>query len=213
MQVQLDGPAGKLEGLLEEPEEGEVLGAAIVCHPHPLHEGTMRNTIVFRAARALRGAGFATLRFNFRGVEGSEGVHHGEGGAGSEEDDAACGLDFLAERYPDSPLWAAGFSFGSRTVCGLATRDERIERLVLVAFPVSIYACDCIHDIQQPALIVFGGNDEFGTAADLARKHPDLPERIEVEEIAGADHLFRGRTPLVEAAIQHYALAHVRRTS
>ena len=167
----------------------------------------MRNTLVYRMARALRAAGLATLRINFRGVEGSEGEHDGEG---AEEGDAASGLDFLAQRYPGLPLWAAGYSFGSRTVCGLATRDKRIERLVLLAFPVSVYACDCIREIAQPTLMVFGGGDEYGTASDLVQKHPGLPEFIEVEEIVAADHFFRGRTPLVEAAIQQYAEAHVR---
>ncbi len=200
-EVHFRGPVGRLEGLLDEPE-GEVRGAAVVCHPHPLHEGTMRNTIVFRAARALRAVGFATLRFNFRGVEGSEGTHHGEGG---EEGDASAGLDLLQERFPGVPLWAAGYSFGSRTVCGLATRDERIQRLILIAFPVAVYECSCIEAVQRPGFLLFGGGDEFGTLTELAQRFPRLSEELEVDEIPGADHFFRGRTPILEERIQAYA--------
>lgn len=205
MELEFEGPAGRLEGLLDEPDNGTVRGAAIVCHPHPVHGGTMRNTIVFRTARALRDAGLATLRFNFRGVEGSVGEHHGDGGPGSEEDDCAAALDLLAERYPALPLWAAGYSFGSRTVCGLATRDARIERLVLVAFPVAVYDCACVEEVSQPGFVVFGGGDEFGTSSDLVRRFPNLPERLEIDEIVGADHFFRGRTPLLEDAIRTWA--------
>lgn len=204
MDVRIRGPVGLLEGILEEPEAGAPRGAAIVCHPHPLHGGTMRNTIVYRTARALRAVGLATLRFDFRGVEGSEGVHDG---TGAEEEDAAAALDLLAERYPGVPLWAAGYSFGSRTVCGLATRDARIRRLVLIAFPVAVYDCDCIRAVEQPGLLLFGAGDEFGTATELVQRFPTLPERLEVEEIPGADHFFRGRTPLVEEAVQTYARA------
>lgn len=200
--VTLAGPAGRLEGLYDA-SEGELRGAAVVCHPHPLHEGTMRNTIVYRIARALRGAGLATLRFNFRGVGASEGVHDGEG---AEEGDAAVALDFLAARHPGHELWAAGYSFGSRTVGRLATRDERIARLVLVAFPLAAYDCSFLRDVRQPGLLVFGGGDPFGTLTELAQLYPDCPERLEVEEIVGADHFFRGRTPILEALVHDYAL-------
>ena len=87
MQVEFPGPAGRLEGLLDEPEQAGAHAVAVVCHPHPLHEGDFRNTIVYRTARALRTAGVVTLRLNFRGVGASQGAHHGEGG---EEEDVDC---------------------------------------------------------------------------------------------------------------------------
>jgi len=164
----------------------------------------MRSTIVVRTARALRSAGMATLRFDFRGVEESGGTHDGEG---AEEDDAAAALDLLSERFPGLPLWAAGYSFGSRTVCGLARRDARIERLILIAFPVAVYDCSCIREVAQPGLLLFGGGDSFGTATELVTKHPGLPERLEVDQIEGADHFFRGRTPIVEERVREYAEA------
>src|ERR1700730_6454576 len=92
----LSGPAGRLEALLEEPDEAPVREAALVCHPHPQHGGSMHNKVVYRIARGLRRAGAAVLRFNYRGVNLSEGVS--ERGAG-ELEDARTALAFLRSRY------------------------------------------------------------------------------------------------------------------
>ena len=95
----VQGPVGGLEAELWLPHDGAAPRAlAIMCHPHPLHGGTMQNTVVFRAARGMQNAGAAVLRFNFRGVGASEGVHDGEGG---EEDDARAAIDWMVERFGD----------------------------------------------------------------------------------------------------------------
>src|ERR1700722_4769606 len=113
----LSGPAGRLEALLEEPDQAPPREAALVCHPHPQHGGTMHNKVVYRIARGLRRAGAVVLRFNYRGVNLSEGEYdHGEG----ELKDARAALAYLRERYPDLPFTLAGFSFGSRIALRLA---------------------------------------------------------------------------------------------
>ena len=201
MKFDIKGPAGKLESWLELPA-GRIRGAAVIGHPHPLHGGTMRNTVVYRTARALRTSGMATLRFNFRGVEGSEGVHDGHG---AEELDMSAGLDWLAAEYPALPLWAAGFSFGSRTALGLSLKDERIQRLICIALPVRAYSLPDLSEVKQPTLIVMAGNDEFGTQSDLIEQFPNLGNHIEIHQIEGADHLFRGKSPLMEACVEKYA--------
>src|SRR5450631_4855863 len=71
----INGPAGRLEGLLEEPEDRDPTEASLVCHPHPQFGGTMHNKVVYRVARGLRQTGSVVLRFNFRGVNLSEGTH------------------------------------------------------------------------------------------------------------------------------------------
>src|ERR1700759_5560128 len=105
------GPAGRLEAIIEEPEDQEPIEAALVCHPHPQHGGTMHNKVVHRLARGLRRSGAVVLRFNYRGGNLSEGSYaHGEG----ELADARAALAVLRERYPALPFTLAGFSFGSR---------------------------------------------------------------------------------------------------
>src|SRR5258708_17556642 len=113
----LAGPDGRLEALLEEPDNGAPRGAALVCHPHPQHGGTMHNKVVYRIARGLRRSGHVVLRFNYRGVNLSEGSYaQGEG----EMDDARVALGALTERDPEIPVTLAGFSFRSRIALRLS---------------------------------------------------------------------------------------------
>ena len=88
----IDGPAGRLESILEEPRDGPVRGCAVVCHPHPQHGGTMHNKVAHTLARAFVRLGFRTLRFNFRGTEASEGSY--DEGVG-ELDDALAAAEWL----------------------------------------------------------------------------------------------------------------------
>ena len=106
----LKGPAGRLEALLDAPDDAAAIRAAVVfAHPHPQYGGTMHTKAVYQGAKALARIGCAVLRFNFRGVGASEGAFDsGEG----EKDDFRAALDYMAARYPGVPLWAAGFSFG-----------------------------------------------------------------------------------------------------
>src|SRR5687768_2996121 len=93
-EIVFQGPAGRLDGVLKRAAGAAT--AAVVCHPHPQYGGTLYNKVVFRAARALHGAGMTVLRFNFRGVEGSEGsFDEGRG----EVDDVRAALDLLGREY------------------------------------------------------------------------------------------------------------------
>ena len=201
--VTIPGPTGKLEGELWLPEGGgPAPAAAVVCHPHPLHGGTMRNNVVHRTARGLHDAGLAVVRFNFRGVGASEGVHDGNG---AEEEDLAAALTFLRERVPGVPLWAAGFSFGSRTVAGLAPKDDRIERVALIALPVIAYDCRMALDIRQPGGIFMAGEDTYGTMAVMRNQMPEIFDRFHVEEVPGVDHFFSGKLDDLRLRVKNWA--------
>lgn len=203
MDLFVPGPAGRLEAKLWEPQGLATPRAiAVVCHPHPLYGGTMDSKIVFRLSRGLQLAGLAVLRFNFRGVKRSEGVHHGEGG---EVEDMGAAIDWMIARYPGVELWSGGFSFGSRTAAQRALDDARIQRLVLVALPVLAFDCSYFARVQQPALVVMGEKDTYGTATEIRRQFPDLPPRIEIVEIAGAAHFFDGQTQGVQEIVRAYA--------
>ncbi|HVS10258.1 MAG TPA: alpha/beta fold hydrolase [Planctomycetota bacterium] len=201
--VFIPGPAGRLEASLWLPKDGSAPRAgAVVCHPHPLHGGTMHNNVVFRTARGLQTAGLAVLRFNFRGAGKSEGAHHGAGG---EVEDAAAALDELERRFPELELWAAGFSFGARTAAALALRDERVARLLAVALPCRAYDCSFVREVRQSGLILLGERDDFGTLRDLRERVGDLPTNLEVDEIPLADHFFRRATPELERRVRRWA--------
>lgn len=201
MRVDFEGPEGLLEGILFDPSAAP-RAAAVFCHPHPLHGGTMANNVVYRSARALQEAGLAVLRFNFRGVGRSAGVHHGEGG---EDQDLAAALAFLSRERPGLPLWAGGFSFGARTASRLASAGSPIERLLLVALPVRSFEVPWIEDLALPTHIIMAGQDEFGTLTDLQSRYPNLPPSVTIEEIKGVDHFFSGQLTLLQDRVRAFA--------
>lgn len=206
MNVWIDGPAGRLHGVLWEPD-GPARAAAVVCHPHPAHGGNMNNNVVYRAARGLQEAGLAVLRFDFRSVRRSEGTHDGRG---AEEGDLEAALGWLEARFPDLPRWAAGFSFGARTTTGLLARaPERAQRALLIALPVLAYPCLEAERLDVPGLILMAGEDEFGTRAALEARFPELAARMEVDEIDGADHFFTGALDVLQARVQAWATANL----
>src|ERR1700761_7548156 len=158
------GPAGRLEALLEEPEHGAPIEAALICHPHPQHGGTMHNKVVYRLARGLRKTGCVVLRFNYRGVNLSEGEYANEIG---ETEDARVALNELRTRYPDLPLLAAGFSFGSRVVLRLASQELMIQRVIAVGFPTRVAEREFVYEVHVPKYFVQSTNDQFGPRPEL----------------------------------------------
>jgi uncharacterized protein len=198
----IDGPAGRLEALLKEPTE-ESKRAAIICHPHPLFGGTMHNKVVYRIAKAFQDLRFATLRFNFRGTQQSEGRHdYGNG----EQDDVLAAMSFVQQKYPNAELWVAGFSFGAAVTWKSACPDERVRALVFAGFPVSkSQEYQLTHrQCEKPKLFVQGANDEFGSVADLERFYENLSGEKRLKIIPGADHFFEGQLHSLYDAIKEF---------
>ena len=194
----LDGPAGRLEALLEEPEDSAPREAALVCHPHPQHGGTMHNKVVYRIARGLRKTGAVVLRFNYRGVNLSEGSYgNGEG----EMDDARVALDYLRARYPDLPFTLAGFSFGSRIALRLGCAGLGARRVIAVGFPTVYKDRTYLEGCTVPRAFVQSTHDEFGPVADLQAVLAGLPEPKQLVLVEAQDHFFAGALDQLEAAI------------
>ena len=194
------GPAGQLEAVLEEPESGEPAEACLVCHPHPLYGGTMHNKVVYRIARGMRRAGAVVLRFNFRGVSLSEGVHdEGEG----EVEDARAALDFLRKRYSALPYSLAGFSFGSRIILrlGCSLAEPAPSRLIAVGFPTTFGHSGFLAGCTIPKYFVQSTNDVYGPRRQLEAAFAEFAEPKQLEFIEAADHFFDGALDALEDAI------------
>lgn len=179
---------GQLEAILKEPA-GERRGAALVCHPHPLGGGTMHNKVVFRAAAGLVDAGLATLRFNFRGVGASTGVHNEiEGGI----EDVRDALEYLVTEYPGEDLTLAGFSFGSRTGLAVGKDDERVQRLISIGTPVDKYDYEFLIGLHKPILFIHGDQDEFGSVQGMQKLIDELSKSADTELVVFKDcgHFF-----------------------
>ncbi|HIF20875.1 MAG TPA: alpha/beta fold hydrolase [Gemmatimonadetes bacterium] len=193
---------GQLEALLKEPA-GAARGAVVVCHPHPLHGGTMHTKAVYRAAQAFNDAGLVALRFNFRGVGTSTGSH--DEGVG-ERDDLRETLDWLEAEYPDLPLLVGGFSFGSMVGLSVGADDERVVALLGLGLPVDMdrYDYSFLAEAKKPILVVQGENDEFGAGDTVAALLSELGAHITLVRIPGTDHYFTDRLDELRATIRCY---------
>lgn len=198
----LDGPVGKLEGLLEAPEDQDPRGVALVCHPHPLYGGTMHNKVVYRAARALRKSGSVVLRFNFRGVGSSEGEH--AGGAG-EIDDARAALEWLRKRYAGLPYTLAGFSFGSRVILRLGCVLADANRLIAIGFPAASESPAEFARCGVPKVFIQSTHDEFGPVSEMTAFYRQAAEPKELIWVDAEDHFFAGGLDRLEAAVERAA--------
>ncbi len=205
----LDGPAGRLEALLNAGSESAT-HAAVVCHPHPLFGGTLHNKVVFHTMKALNSFGFPVLRFNFRGTGLSEGEHdHGIG----EVEDVRTALDWLDNEF-HLPIVFAGFSFGSAVGLRAACVDPRVHAVIGVGTPVApvvadteaprVYTFEFLNDCRKPKLFVSGARDQFGPRAKLQSLVDSLPEPKKLVVIEGADHFFEGRLRELRDAIESW---------
>lgn len=185
----VEGPVGRLEAILERPGEGALEGCAVVCHPHPQHGGTMHNKVAHTLARAFLRSGFAVLRFNFRGTEGSAGSH--DNGVG-ELDDALAARDWLARQYPNVPQWLGGFSFGAAIAIRAAVNTP-VDGLISVAPAVYRFANGLERQPQCPWLVVQGDEDELVEVDETIEWFNSLSPGPELLVLPGAEHFFHGR--------------------
>ncbi len=214
----LEGPAGRLEALLNAGSEHPTY-AAIVCHPHPLFGGTLHNKVVFHAMKALNSFGFPVLRFNFRGAGLSTGEHdHGQG----EVEDVRTALDWLDAEF-HLPIVFAGFSFGAAVGLRAACADSRVKAVIglgVPAIPVAAdseaprtYTFNFLSDCTKPKLFVSGGRDQFGPRPKLEALVADVPEPKKLVIIEGADHFFEGRLREMRETVEDWVRHEIVRNS
>jgi hypothetical protein len=187
--------------MLEWDTQGKPRLAAVVCHPHPLHGGTMHNKVVFRAAKAARQAGLPTLRFNFRGV-GKSTVSFSEGIG--EREDVTAALDYLSTRFPAVPVCLIGFSFGAGVGLRVGASDPRVVALVGLGVPVTSTNMDFLRGVLKPKLIIQGTRDQFGSRAQVESFYGMLAEPKQLYWVQDADHFFTGKLEEVQRAIREF---------
>jgi alpha/beta superfamily hydrolase len=184
--IAIAGPAGlALEGVFVAGEDDAAPGA-VIAPPHPLYGGSMDSPVLEEVAWALRRAGCASLRFNWRGVGASGGSTSGE--ARDADADYAAALEHLEETVP-GPLIGAGYSFGAATAVRVAAPHTRVRRLLLVAPPPALLDAAALGDFAGSVLILTGARDEFAPPTELDAIVSGRP-RHELHVIADADHFF-----------------------
>ena len=198
--LDIPGPAGRLESIFEFPSDGEILGAAVVCHPHPQHGGTMHNKVAHTLARSFVRSGFAVLRFNFRGTENSEGEY--DKGVG-ELDDARAAMDWIQDQQPDVPLWLAGFSFGA-AIAVRAAVAQPVAGLISVAPAIYRFAGNLEGQPDCPWLIIQGDEDELVEVDETVEWVDSLAPGPELLIMTGAEHFFHGRLQELREAVTEF---------
>lgn len=186
----IPGPAGQLEAELSEPEAYQAGGpVVVVCHPHSLYGGSLRNKVVHILADTFTDMGLPTVRFNFRGVGKSGGkFDQGQG----EQEDLKSVIAWLQARYEGAPVWLAGFSFGA-FVAYRAHRNLTVERLLLVAPPVSLFVFGQPEPVTVPWMVIQGSEDEIVPAKEVENWVAAQPNPPEFHMMQDASHFFHGR--------------------
>lgn len=196
----IDGPAGTIELLVEHPAGVPADHIAVVCHPHPLYGGTMRNKVVHTLGHAALDLGATSIRFNFRGVGASGGCHaDGEG----EAEDAACVADWASREFGAGALWVLGFSFGAWVALRLAAL-RAAQRLVTVAPPVQRYAFSGCALPQCPWLLIQGEADELVDARVVQDWARGLQRPPDLLLLPGVGHFFHGQLTVLRAAVRDW---------
>jgi hypothetical protein len=225
--VSLPGPAGRLEALVNEGVESaegapHARCAALLCHPHPLGGGNLHNKVVYHAMKALNdpqwGLGWPVLRFNFRGVGLSQGVHDGEAEAG----DVLAALDWLENEYSLPPV-VVGFSFGAAMAlsacCSPSPVSAKVFALAMLGLPTRSdsefpgdksslgweegreYHYPCLKDCTIPKFFLSGANDQYAPAAQLAQTYASAADPKQLVLLPRADHFFSGQLEAMQQAL------------
>lgn len=191
--IRFDGPAGQIEGVYESNTQAPSF-LLVIGHPHPLYGGTMDNKVVTTLSRLARDRDAAALRFNFRGVGASQGSFDNAEG---ERGDMLAAIQWLRCRHPHTPLYLAGFSFGSYVAASaaveLASQGIAVERLLLVAPPVHHYPFAELDQPGCPVWLVQGDEDEVVPPEDVFQWAAQSAWQPQVHRMEGAGHFFHGR--------------------
>jgi alpha/beta superfamily hydrolase len=180
-----------LEGILAIPEVAGPFPAVIVCHPHPLYGGSMDNNVVNSLSETLTRASLASLKFNFRGVAGSQG-EFGQGIGEREDVEAAISFISTVKEVDSKRIGLAGYSAGAGFALPVGFNDDRIKALAAVSPPLPMFDFGFLQSCPKPKLLISGSKDDLIPINQFLEFCQNLPEPKECESIEGADHFWLG---------------------
>ncbi len=204
-EVIIPGPEGRLEGRYT-PGRAARVPVAIILHPHPQAGGTMNDAITMALYKSFAKRGFATLRFNFRGVGKSQGEF--DNGIG-ELSDAASALDWVQQFNPEAPFtWVGGHSFGAWIGMQLLMRRPEIRGFISIAPPANMYDFGFLAPCPSSGIIINGSQDEVVTMSGvqklvdklMTQKHITITHKV----MEGANHFFQNEREELMAIVDNY---------
>ncbi|MDF1654153.1 MAG: alpha/beta hydrolase [Coxiellaceae bacterium] len=198
----ITGPEGELEALVNTVDGSEVV--SVICHPHPLYQGTMNNKVVTTMAKACDQVGVSSIRFNYRGVGNSAGSY---GEMEGEVQDCLAVIAHAQQLFPGQRLALSGFSFGSY-IASRAAEQHDSEWLVTVAPAVNHARFNDLSDIDCPWLVVMGSSDEVVPFDQVLAWADNPPAPLSFEVIEGASHFFHGDLIELRQMVVDFIKAH-----
>jgi len=187
----------EIEGQLAE---GDPQRGVVITHPHPLYGGDMHNNVVAAVGRTYQKIGSTTLRFNFRGVGGSQGNY---GGGIGEQEDVRAAVAYLAD-IGIRQIDLAGYSFGAWVNALAVNGGLKVANMIMVSPPVAFIDFKSISDLSSLKLIITGSRDEIAPADMVGKLYPAWNPTATFEVISGADHFYGGYTNQLEAALADF---------
>jgi len=197
------------EGVITQPDEGSgPWPGVVICHPHPLHGGSMDNNVVLALAMGLVEEGLVTLRFNFRGVGGSEGEHT----EGEKEVQEVLGALDLLKAWPDtnSNIGLTGYSFGTSVILRHKELYREAKAIVLVSPPFRAVEGTPLKDSKVPALIVTGDRDKLVDSTQLDAELAGFKQTPEFKLFDGVDHFWYGQEARLVPEVGRFFTEHLR---
>lgn len=198
--ITLCGPSGVLETLVAPPLKDHNRIVGIICHPHPLHGGTMNNKVVTTIARAFHDQGIWSVRFNYRGVGKSTGSY---GGGTGEIEDLSAILAWVRSTFPGYNIWLAGFSFGAYIAASIAAKEQDIAQLITIAPAVTHFDFTTIQKIQCPWSLLMGEEDEIVPISAVKEWLATLTIPIHTIFFPGVGHFFHGHLVQLRDALNN----------
>jgi len=196
----INGPTGQLEAIEHKPDSTEHPITAIICHPHPLFEGTMHNKVVTTLARTCDALKIHSIRFNYRGVGESAGEY---GEIEGEVDDCMAVIDWVTQHQPHNQLWLMGFSFGAY-IAARAAIAAKSKQLVCIAPAVEHAHFMDLPEVHCPWLVVQGDKDEVVPPQMVYDFVEKRPENITLYKLSDTGHFFHGKLVDLKCKLVQY---------
>jgi uncharacterized protein len=200
MRISFQSDELTLEGDIHIP--AHTAGGAVICHPHPQYGGDMDNAVVLAVAQGLQNAGYATLRFNFRGVGGSTGAYSGGRG---EAEDARAAVRCLIARTGVTAVTLAGYSFGAMVTLQAGPALPEVDRLAVIAPPLAFFTLDHLATCTKPKFFLVGDADQYCSVTQFTEQLERAAEPKRCCIVHAADHFLAGRLDAVREAIRAFA--------
>lgn len=201
--ILIKGEAGQLELLTTSPDDQSTQNpsVAIICHPHPLHQGTMNNKVVYTLSKAFHNKGLYTVRFNYRGVGKSEGTY---GDSIGEVADLLSVLKWVDAVLDKPSIYLAGFSFGAFIAArGAALHD--CKQLYSIAPAVTNQPYETLSTVDCPWIVVQGENDEvIGPQKVYEWFERAHKPNMQLIRFAQTSHFFHGKLVELRDTVEQY---------